>query len=63
MLACAVVYDLKQRALLETVAFCKGDLQAFNLKEYYQEQRLKDIGLNREYNEDKDNPDVEWGQT
>ena len=37
VLACAVVRNLEQQALLKTVAFCKGDLQALDLKEYYQE--------------------------
>ena len=40
MLTCTVMRKLEQRALLKTVAFCKGDLQALNLKEYYQERRL-----------------------
>lgn len=58
-----VVRVLERRALLETMSFMEREKEALDLKEYYQERRLKDLGLDSEWNEDENNPDVGWGQT
>merc|ERR1712154_702449 len=61
-LMAAVVRELERRALSETIAFMENDLEALDLKEYYQERRLKDLGLDTEL-DNSDNPDVGWGQS
>ena len=62
-LICATIRILERRALRETILFMEREGEALDLKEYYQERRLKDLGLDSEWNEDENNPDVGWGQT
>lgn len=62
-LTCAVIRELEGRALRETIKFMEEEGEALDLKEYYQQRRLKDLGLDSEFSEDSDNPDVGWGQS
>lgn len=63
--ACAVIRVLERRALTETILNMERESQALDLKEYYQERRLKSLGLDTEWSDDEANanPDVGWGQT
>uniref|UniRef100_A0A7S2A866 SET domain-containing protein n=1 Tax=Trieres chinensis TaxID=1514140 RepID=A0A7S2A866_TRICV len=60
---CAAVRTAERAALSRTLEYVERDRMALDLKEYYQERRLKDLGLDSEWSEDDDNPDVGWGQT
>jgi len=60
---CTVIRVLERRALMEMIQVMEREKEALDLKEYYQERRLKDLGLDSEWNEDNENPDVGWGQT
>ena len=55
-------------ALEKTVAFLQREKEALDLKEYYQERRLKDLGLDSEWSSEDDNAfalgeDLAFGQT
>ena len=62
-LLCSVVRVLERRALSETMLYMEREGEALDLKEYYQERRLKDLGLDSEWNDEDSDPDVGWGQT
>jgi len=51
---CAVVREAERRALTRTLEFVKREKEALDLKEYYQERRLKDLGLDSDWNPDED---------
>jgi len=50
---CAVVRESEGRALGRTLEFVNREKEALDLKEYYQERRLKDLGLDSEWNTDE----------
>jgi len=60
---CAVVRRAERKALTRTLEYMERERMALDLKEYYQERRLKDLGLDSEWNDDDENSDVGWGQT
>jgi len=60
---CAAVRTAEQRALTRTVEYVTRDKESLDLKEYYQSRRLRDLGLESNWNEDDENSDVGWGQT
>merc|ERR1711957_308820 len=49
---CAVVREAERRALTRTLEFAQREKEALDLKEYYQERRLKDLGLDSDWNPD-----------
>eukprot|EP00593_Proboscia_inermis_P015538 CAMPEP_0171327034 /NCGR_PEP_ID=MMETSP0816-20121228/117828_1 /TAXON_ID=420281 /ORGANISM="Proboscia inermis, Strain CCAP1064/1" /LENGTH=293 /DNA_ID=CAMNT_0011826655 /DNA_START=678 /DNA_END=1560 /DNA_ORIENTATION=+ len=58
---CKVLRGIERKALHMTADYMTREGEALDLKEYYQERRLKDLGLDSEWQED--NPDVGWGQS
>jgi [ribulose-bisphosphate carboxylase]-lysine N-methyltransferase len=48
----AVVRGAEQKALSKTLEFVNREKEALDLKEYYQERRLKDLGLDSEWSPD-----------
>ena len=50
---CAIVREAENRALTRTLEFVNREKEALDLKEYYQERRLKDLGLNSDWNPDE----------
>jgi len=55
---CATVRAVERRAFIRMKEFMERDRDALDLKEYYQERRLKDLGLDSEW--DPENSDVGW---
>jgi [ribulose-bisphosphate carboxylase]-lysine N-methyltransferase len=53
---CAIVRESESKALSRTLDFVQRDKDASDLKEYYQERRLKDLGLNSDWNPDEASP-------
>ena len=53
-MSCAKIRALELRALRTTQEYMMRDREALDLKEYYQERRLKDLGLDSEWNPDDD---------
>jgi len=51
---CAVVREAERRALTRTLEFVQREKEALDLKEYYQERRLDDLGLDSDWNPDED---------
>jgi hypothetical protein len=52
--------------LSKTIAFVQREKEALDLKEYYQERRLKDLGLDSEWSPEDDDmvgDDLSFGQT
>jgi len=47
---CLVVREAERKALSRTLEFVSREKEALDLKEYYQERRLKDLGLDSEWN-------------
>lgn len=61
---CSKLRESETRALSRTMDYLKRDKEALDLKEYYQERRLKDLGLDSEWSIDDDTgPDLGFGQT
>lgn len=61
---CTKLRESETKALTRTLEFLQRDKQALDLKEYYQERRLKDLGLDSEWTpEDDMAPDLGFGQT
>eukprot|EP00536_Pseudo-nitzschia_multiseries_P010743 jgi/Psemu1/259221/estExt_Genewise1Plus.C_3380007 len=62
---CKRLRESEARALRRTLEFMLREKEALDLKEYYQERRLKDLGLDSEWSPEDDmgNPDLNWGQT
>jgi [ribulose-bisphosphate carboxylase]/[fructose-bisphosphate aldolase]-lysine N-methyltransferase len=56
---CAMVQKSERQALETTMIFMKQEAEALDLKEYYQERRLKSLGLDSEWSPEND--DVGWG--
>lgn len=55
---CAIVRDSERQALERTMIYMKQESEALDLKEYYQERRLKSLGLDSEWSPESD--DVGW---
>jgi len=62
---CKRLRESETRALKRTLEFMLREKEALDLKEYYQERRLKDLGLDSEWSPEDDigDPDLNWGQT
>mmetsp|Transcript_17331 Transcript_17331/g.25242 ORF Transcript_17331/g.25242 Transcript_17331/m.25242 type:complete len:371 (+) Transcript_17331:1273-2385(+) len=68
---CAIVRASENRALTRTLQFVNREKEALDLKEYYQERRLKDLGLDSEWAPDDsagndaygDDDEFSFGQT
>eukprot|EP00523_Entomoneis_sp_CCMP467_P010393 CAMPEP_0168724102 /NCGR_PEP_ID=MMETSP0724-20121128/3462_1 /TAXON_ID=265536 /ORGANISM="Amphiprora sp., Strain CCMP467" /LENGTH=547 /DNA_ID=CAMNT_0008770839 /DNA_START=103 /DNA_END=1743 /DNA_ORIENTATION=- len=64
---CQRVRDSERAALDKTLSFLKREKEALDLKEYYQERRLKDLGLDSDWSpEDEmmgEDMDLGYGQT
>ena len=68
---CAIVRNSEKKALSRTLEFVSREKEALDLKEYYQQRRLKDLGLDSEWNPDEtstgldpyDDDDLSFGQT
>eukprot|EP00977_Amphora_coffeiformis_P000819 scaffold175_cov177-Amphora_coffeaeformis.AAC.21 len=61
---CKLLREAETKALTRTVEFLQREKEALDLKEYYQERRLKDLGLDSEWSpEDDMDPDLGFGQT
>jgi [ribulose-bisphosphate carboxylase]-lysine N-methyltransferase len=56
---CATVRNSERQALERTCVYMKQEAEALDLKEYYQERRLKSLGLDSEWSPEND--DVGWG--
>ncbi len=62
---CAKLRESESKALKRTLEFMLREKEALDLKEYYQERRLKELGLDSEWSPEDDiaNPDLSFGQT
>lgn len=61
---CSQIRESEVRALTRTMEYLQREKEALDLKEYYQERRLKDLGLDSEWSpEDDIDSDLSWGQT
>lgn len=61
---CGQLRESETKAVKRTLEFLSREKQALDLKEYYQERRLKDLGLDSDWSpEDDMSPDVGYGQT
>ena len=62
---CAQLRESESKALKRTLEFMLREKEALDLKEYYQERRLKDLGLDSDWSPEDDiaNPDLSFGQT
>ena len=62
---CKTLRESETKALKRTLEFMLREKEALDLKEYYQERRLKDLGLDSEWSPEDDmvDPDMNYGQT
>ena len=64
---CAIVRDAERKALTRTSEYMQREREALDLKEYYQERRLKDLGLDSEWDPESDmgfdDDELNYGQT
>jgi [ribulose-bisphosphate carboxylase]-lysine N-methyltransferase len=64
---CQQLRASETKALTRTLEFLRREKEALDLKEYYQERRLKDLGLNSDWSPDDDmsgpDADLGFGQT
>ena len=61
---CSLLRQAETKALTRSMDFLQREKEALDLKEYYQERRLKDLGLDSEWSpEDDMDPDLGFGQT
>ncbi len=51
---CAMVRESEREALDRTLVYVKQEAEALDLKEYYQERRLKSLGLDSEWSQEDD---------
>jgi [ribulose-bisphosphate carboxylase]-lysine N-methyltransferase len=58
---CKRVRDLERLALQRTTDYLQRDVEALDLKEYYQERRLKDLGLDSEWSDNDDSDEDDLG--
>jgi len=62
---CSRLRESESKALRRTLEFMLREKEALDLKEYYQQRRLKDLGLDSDWSPEDDmaNPDLSFGQT
>ena len=62
---CAKLRESESRALKRTLEFMLREKEALDLKEYYQQRRLKDLGLDSDWSPEDEigDPDLSFGQT
>lgn len=64
---CTKLREAEIRALTRTLGYLQREKEALDLKEYYQERRLKDLGLDSDWSAEEDDmaspDDVGYGQT
>jgi [ribulose-bisphosphate carboxylase]-lysine N-methyltransferase len=63
---CAKLRESEKKALKRTLEFLLREKEALDLKEYYQERRLKDLGLDSDWSPEDElgsSPDLNYGQT
>jgi [ribulose-bisphosphate carboxylase]-lysine N-methyltransferase len=62
---CAKLREAETKALTQTLQYFERDFGALDLKEYYQERRLKDLGLDSQWSPEDDmmDEDLSFGQT
>jgi [ribulose-bisphosphate carboxylase]-lysine N-methyltransferase len=60
---CNQLRESEKKALTRTMEYLQREKEALDLKEYYQERRLKDLGLDSEWSPEDDVPDLGYGQT
>lgn len=63
---CTQIRESETRALTRTMEYLQREKEALDLKEYYQERRLKDLGLDSEWSPEDDimgDDDLGYGQT
>jgi len=63
---CTKLRESETKALIRTVEYLQREKEALDLKEYYQERRLKDLGLDSDWNPEDDlsgEADLQYGQT
>jgi [ribulose-bisphosphate carboxylase]-lysine N-methyltransferase len=62
---CTKLRESETKALTRSLEFLLREKEALDLKEYYQERRLKDLGLDSDWTpeDDMNNPDLGFGQT
>jgi [ribulose-bisphosphate carboxylase]-lysine N-methyltransferase len=59
---CHAVRSLESKALTRMLEHMQRESEALDLKEYYQERRLRELGMDSEWDPDAMNSDVGWGQ-
>jgi [ribulose-bisphosphate carboxylase]-lysine N-methyltransferase len=59
---CYTVRSLESKVLTRMLEHMKRESEALDLKEYYQERRLRELGMDSEWDPDAMNSDVGWGQ-
>jgi [ribulose-bisphosphate carboxylase]-lysine N-methyltransferase len=62
---CTKLRESETKAVKRTLEFLQREKEALDLKEYYQERRLKDLGLDSDWAPEDDvvDPDMSFGQT
>jgi [ribulose-bisphosphate carboxylase]-lysine N-methyltransferase len=60
---CTKLRESETLALTRTLEYLQREQEALDLKEYYQERRLKDLGLNSDWSPEEDDPELGFGQT
>jgi [ribulose-bisphosphate carboxylase]-lysine N-methyltransferase len=62
---CVQLREAETKALTKTMEFLRRERAALDLKEYYQERRLKDLGLDSDWSPEDDivDPELGFGQT
>lgn len=64
---CTTLRESETKALTRTLEYLQREKEALDLKEYYQQRRLKDLGLDSAWSVDDDlaegDPDLGFGQT
>jgi [ribulose-bisphosphate carboxylase]-lysine N-methyltransferase len=59
---CRTVRSLESKALTRMLEHMQREGEALDLKEYYQERRLRELGMDSEWDPDAMDSDVGWGQ-
>jgi len=61
---CTQLRTAESKALTRTIDYLQREKEALDLKEYYQERRLKDLGLDSDWSPEGDmSTDLDFGQT
>jgi [ribulose-bisphosphate carboxylase]-lysine N-methyltransferase len=58
---CAKLIESEKKALTKTMEFLRREREAIDLKEYYQERRLKDLGLDSNWSPENEVADSDLG--